>query len=90
MKKNTGFFKTNEDPEHGWIWNGYPNKKLGGTEVEINDNKYNITPSIRKVLVKNDKDKVVFRDMLQKTNYFNHKPTKGRISGRDRYNKKPS
>ena len=39
MKNNTGFFKTNEDPERGWIWNGYPIKIFGGTEVEINDNK---------------------------------------------------
>ena len=33
----------------------------------------------------NDQDKVVFRDMLQKIEYFNHKPTKGRLSGRDKY-----
>ena len=33
----------------------------------------------------NDKDKVVFRDMLQKTNYYNRKPIKGRKSGRDKY-----
>ena len=30
-------------------------------------------------------DKVVFRDMLQKINNYNHKPTKRRISGRDRF-----
>ena len=51
MKNNTGFLKTNEDPERGWIWNGYPIKILGGTEVEINDNKYNITPGIQTALV---------------------------------------
>ena len=34
----------------------------------------------------NIKDKLVFRDMLQKPNYYNHKPFKGRISGCDRYN----
>ena len=75
MKNNTGFLKTNDDRERGWVWNVYPIKILGGTEVEINDNKYNITPGIQKVLVDstyktaksiNDKDKVVFRDMLQK------------------------
>ena len=32
-----------------------------------------------------DMDKVVFKFMLQKTDYYNHKPTKGRISSRDRY-----
>ena len=51
MKNNTGFFKTNEEPERGWIWNGYPIKILGGTEVDINDKKNNITPGIRNVLV---------------------------------------
>ena len=29
-------------------------------------------------------DKVVFRDMLQKTNYCNRIPTKGRMSCRDK------
>ena len=33
----------------------------------------------------NDMDKVVFRDMLQKTDYYNRIPTKVRISGRDKY-----
>ena len=37
MNKFTGFFQTNEDPEHGWMWSGYPMKILGGTEFEIND-----------------------------------------------------
>ena len=31
----------------------------------------------------NDMDKVVFRDMLQKTDYYKPIPTNGRISGRD-------
>ena len=35
-----------------------------------------------------DKDKVVFRDILQKTEYYSREPTKGRISGRDKYLKK--
>ena len=74
MKNNTGSFKTTEDPEHDLIWIGYPIKILGGTEVEINDIKHNITPGIRKVLVdstdqnvksRNDMDKVVFRDSLK-------------------------
>ena len=35
MADNTGFFKTHYDRKLGWIWNGYPVKMLGGTEVEI-------------------------------------------------------
>ena len=55
---------------------------------------FNITPGIQKVLVDssyisiksmNDTEKVVFRDMLQKTDYYNRIPTKGRMSGRDKY-----
>ena len=33
------------------MWNGYPIKTLGGTEVEINDKKYNIFQGIQKALV---------------------------------------
>ena len=94
MTDNTGSFKTYEDPQHGWMINNYPIKMLKGTEVEINENKYNISPVIRKVLVgqtydtaksMTDKDKLIFRDILQKTGYYNRKPTKGRLSGRDKY-----
>ena len=77
MRSNTGFFQIYEDPENRWLWNGYPVKRLGGTEVEINDKTYNITPGIQKVSViisynsaksMNDKDKKVYRDMSQRVN----------------------
>ena len=32
-----------------------------------------------------DKDKFIFRDILQKSGYHNRKPTKGHLTGRDRY-----
>ena len=32
-----------------------------------------------------DKDKLIFRVILQKTGYYNRKPTKGRLTGRDSY-----
>ena len=33
-KKNiTGPIQTYEDPEHGWMWNGYPIKLLSETQV---------------------------------------------------------
>ena len=94
LKNNTGFFQTNEDRKRGWVWNGYLFKTLGGTEVPIKDNKYDISPGIQNVFVDssfntaksmNDMDKVVFRDLLQGVGYNNRKPTKGRISGRDKY-----
>ena len=49
MTTNTGFFKTFYDRERGWMWNGYPVKMSGRTEVKINNIKYNVTPSIQKV-----------------------------------------
>ena len=33
----------------------------------------------------NHNDKVVFRNILLKTNYYNRIPSKGRMSGRDKY-----
>ena len=94
MKDNTGFFKTYHDPQRGWIITNHHNKMLRGTETEINENKYNISPGIRKVLVDQsydtaksmiDKDNLIFRDILQETGYYNRKPIKGRLTGRDRY-----
>ena len=35
----------------------------------------------------NDMDKIVFRDILQKTNHYDRIPTKGRKSARDKYTK---
>ena len=67
---------------------------LRGTEVEINDNKYNITTGLEKVFTgktyktaksMNEKDKAVFGDILLKTGYYNRIPSKGRMSGRDKY-----
>ena len=31
-----------------------------------------------------DKDKLIFRDILKKTDYYNRKPTKGCLTSRDR------
>ena len=96
MKDNTGFFKTYYDPQRGWMMNKYPIKTSGGTNIKISGNKYNITPGFQKVFTDtkyetaksmSDTEKVVFKDILSKTNYYNRKLTKGKISGRDRYNK---
>ena len=87
MKDYTGFSKTYHDPQRGWMMNNYPIKMLRGTKVEINENIHNISPGFRKVLVDQpyvtakpmtDKDKLIFRDILQKKSYYNRIPTKGR------------
>ena len=94
MTDNTGFFKTHYDPQHGWMLNSIPVKSSGATEVEIKKQKYNITSGIQKVFTDksydsaksmSDTEKSVFRDILQKTNYYTRIPTKGKPSGRDRY-----
>ena len=74
--------------------NNHLNKILRGTKVKINENKSDISPSIQKVFTDTsydtaksmtDKEKIVFRDILEKTNYYNRIPTKGRLSERDRF-----
>ena len=87
-------FKTHENPERGCMLKIYPIEMLRGTEVEINDRKYNITQGIQKVITDksyntakslNDMEKLVFRDILQKTDYYKYSPSKGRMSGLDRF-----
>ena len=94
MKDNTGFFTTQQNPLSGWVLNNFSMGTPGGTEVEISGNKYDITLGLQQVFTDikyetaksmSDTEKVVFRDILSKTIYYNRKPTKGRMSGRDRY-----
>ena len=94
MKDNTGFLKTYHDPQRGWILNNYPIKKSRGSKIKVNENKFNITPGLHKVFTDQsydtaksmtDTEKLVFRDILQKTGYYDRKPTKTRLTGRDRY-----
>ena len=94
MKDNTGFFKTQHKPLSGWILKIFSIGTPGGTEVESSGNKYDITPGLQKEFTDtkyetaksmSDTEKVVFRDILSKAGYYNRKPTKGRMSGRDRY-----
>ena len=94
MVENTGFFKTHYDQQRGWMLNNEPIKMLGGTKIEIDKNEYNITPGLQKVFTDtkhdtaksmSDMEKVIFRDILQKTNYKTYKRGKGNMSGRDRY-----
>ena len=91
---NTVFSKTRHDSQQGWMINNHPIKPIRGTEAEINKIKNYISPGIQKVFTDtsyntaksmNDTEKLVFRDILQKTDYYKRLPTKGRMSGRDRY-----
>ena len=97
MKDNTGIFKTHYDPQRGRMLDNYQFKTPGGTNVKISCNKYDITPGLQKVFTDtkyetantmSDTEKVVSKDILSKTKYYNRKHTKVKMSGRDRYFKK--
>ena len=94
MKDDTGFFKTHYDPQRGWMSNNYPTETPSGTNVKIGGNKNGITPGLQKVFTDtkyetaktmSDTEKVVFKDILSKTNQYNRELTKGKMSGRDRH-----
>ena len=70
----------------------YPIKTPGGTNVKIGGNKYDITPCLQKIFSDttyesaksiSDTKKVVFKDILSKTNFCNRK-----LISRQRCNKK--
>ena len=74
--------------------NNHPVKMIRGTELEIDEKKYNISPGLLKVFTNQsyepaesmtDTEKLVFRDILRETDYYNRKPTKRRLTGHDRY-----
>ena len=76
MENNIGFFKTQHDPQRGCMLNNSPIEISIATKIKISNKEYNITPGIQKVLVDsiydtakstNDTEKLVFGDILQKT-----------------------
>ena len=85
MKDNTGFFKIEERNNGDVFWKGFLVEKIGGNKIKIINNEYNITKGIQNVLTNKtydiansmtDNEEVVFRDILQKTNYINRKRKK--------------
>ena len=86
MTTNTRFFKTYYDREHKWIWNGYPVKLPGGTEVEINNKKYNITRGIQNVFTQSsniplkklkNQGREIYNKILETLDFENYKPKSG-------------
>ena len=77
------------------MWNSYPVKMLRGTEVEINDKKFNITPNPQKVFTQtsniplrklNDQDLDLYKKFLETLGFENYKPKSGETkSGRYKY-----
>ena len=92
MRNKPGFFQTIKDPEHGWMWKGYPVKNSSGTEVEFSDKKFNITPGIQRIVTDtsniplkklNDKVNERFINILKILEFEDYKKTCGEfISGK--------
>ena len=79
MKDSNNFFKTVEDQQSGWLWNGKTNKMLGEKNVEIENKVFNITPDIQKVFINTtegllkeleNEDQVNFLDMMENIGFF--------------------
>ena len=82
MKDNSGFFKTKHAPKDAWMLNYHSIKTLRDTEVEIDKNKYIITPGTQKVFTEtsnihlknlNDKDIEMHENILKDLNFENYK-----------------
>ena len=79
------------------MWNGYPIKVLGGTEVEIKDKKFKITPGVQKVSTDtsnipmkklNDKDREIFISISQSQDFEKYKSIRGESESVDKNNLK--
>ena len=97
MTGKTGLFKTDNDRDRGWMWNGCPIKTSSGTEVKINGRKFYITPGIQKVLTDtsnipleklNDKDNEIFINFWESLDFEKYKAKRGEFkSGRYKQSK---
>ena len=97
MKNNTGFFKIEERDNGDVFWNGFPVEKIGGKRIKINENVFDITQGIQKVLTDtsnipikklNGQDREIFNDILESLDFKNYKPVRGESkSGRSKQSK---
>ena len=80
MKNNTGFFEIEKRKNGDIIWKGIPVEKMGGNELEINEEIYDITQGSQKVLTdtSNDplkklsvKDGDIFNNVLESLEFEN-------------------
>ena len=56
LKKFCFFFKTYENPEHGWMWIGLPNSIIGGTKTKVKEKNSDVTPGIHNASVNSSYD----------------------------------
>ena len=86
MKNNAGFFKIEERDNGHVFWNGFPVEKKGGNKIKNNENVFDITRGIQKVLTDtsnipikklNDQDGEIFNKILESLDFKNYKPVRG-------------
>ena len=97
MKNNFGFFKIEERDNGDVFWNGFPVEKIGGNKIKINENVFDITRGIQKVLTDtsnipikklNDQDREIFNNILENLDFKNYQPVRGESkSGRYKQSK---
>ena len=85
MKNNAGFFKIEERDNGDVFWNGFPVEKIGGNKIKIDENVFDITRGIQKVLTDtsnipikklNDQDREIFNNILESLDFKNYKPVR--------------
>ena len=97
MKNNVGFFKIEERDTGDVFWNRFPVEKIGGNRIKINENVFDITQGIQKVLTDtsnipikklNGQDREIFNNILESLDFKNYKPVRGESkSGRYKQSK---
>ena len=97
MKNNAGFFEIEERENGDVFWNGFPVEKIGGNKIKINENVFDITRGIQKVLTDtsnipikklNDQDREIINNILESLDFKNYKPVRGESkSGRYKQSK---
>ena len=82
MKNNIGFFNIEERENDDIFWTGFPVEKIGGNKLKINENIFDITPGLQKVLTDtsnlplkklNDQDREIFINILESLNFEKYK-----------------
>ena len=91
------FFKIEERNNGDVFWNGFLVEKIGGKRIKINENVFDITQGIQKVVTDtsnipikklNDQDRETYNNILESLNLKKYKPVRGESkSGRYKQSK---
>ena len=90
MKGNKNFFKLKQENDGKVYWNGVLIKPVRENTININDDEYDVTPSIQKYFTEtgsttkslNNNDKEIVYNILKNVGFYNMRHTKGMKSFR--------